>query len=300
MKKLLLLVSFFLSLSSVTDVQAVALEDKFHAIVADKKATVGIALLIGDNVFLINEREQYPLMSVFKLPIALAVLDKMERHQKSLDTPIRLELSEVRQNTWSPLAKENRQYPISTTLGELISYTVAKSDNNTCDKLIEIVGGLGSVNDYVHRLGLNSFELTSTEAQMQEDLHRIYENWSTPLEMAKLMSFLFSEPLSSEKYQNFLIAQMKESAKRSKIAEGLPPGVVLGNRSGLSYRKKDGTRICENDMAALELPNGKRAFLAVFIKDSLESDETNREIIAKIAKATYEHFMPQGREELHP
>jgi hypothetical protein len=57
--------------------------------------------------------------------------------------------------------------------------------------------------------------------------------------------------------------------------------------SSCEERLDDGTKIGDNDTGVIYLPNGKLCFLAIFIKDSRESDQTNAQIIADIARIIY-------------
>ena len=47
-----------------------------------------------------------------------------------------------------------------------MQYSISQSDNNACDILIEYAGGIKHINDYIHRLSIDSFNLSETE-----DLH---------------------------------------------------------------------------------------------------------------------------------
>ena len=57
------------------------------------------------------------------------------------------------------------------------------SDNNTCDILIEYAGGIKHINDYIHRLSIDSFNLSETEDGMHSSFEAVYRNWSTPSAM---------------------------------------------------------------------------------------------------------------------
>ncbi|MFR0836434.1 MAG: serine hydrolase [Barnesiella sp.] len=59
----------------------------------------------------------------------------------------------------------------------MIEYTVAHSDNNTCDLLIEFVGGIKNVDTYIKSLGIKDLNLTETEHDMHENIMNCYNNW---------------------------------------------------------------------------------------------------------------------------
>ena len=54
-----------------------------------------------------------------------------------------------------------------------MQYSISQSDNNACDILIEYAGGIKHINDYIHRLSIDSFNLSETEDGMHSSL-RLY------------------------------------------------------------------------------------------------------------------------------
>ena len=41
-----------------------------------------------------------------------------------------------------------------------MQYSISQSDNNACDILIEYAGGIKHINDYIHRLSIDFFNLS--------------------------------------------------------------------------------------------------------------------------------------------
>ena len=55
------------------------IEQQIDSLLKDKKATVGVAVLANDEtVAVYNNQIHFPLLSVFKFHVGLAVLDKMD------------------------------------------------------------------------------------------------------------------------------------------------------------------------------------------------------------------------------
>ena len=75
------------SINIVRQAQQQALEGKIAGFLKGKKATVGVAVLTDkDETILHNNEVHYPLLSVFKFHVALAVLDKMEQRGNPIET----------------------------------------------------------------------------------------------------------------------------------------------------------------------------------------------------------------------
>lgn len=56
------------------------LKTEIRHIIKDKKATIGVALILdGEDTLAINNAEKYPMMSVYKFHQALAVCDYLQK-----------------------------------------------------------------------------------------------------------------------------------------------------------------------------------------------------------------------------
>ena len=117
------------------------LKMRIASVLEGKKATVGIAVFSEDNQLLEINKGDYPMMSVCKFPLALAVLDYLHKNNLSLDTEIFVRKSDLLPDTYSPLRDRHPQGNIKMSIRELLSYTVSLSDNNACDILFGYIGG---------------------------------------------------------------------------------------------------------------------------------------------------------------
>ena len=106
------------------------IEQQIDSLLKDKKATVGVAVLANDEtVAVYNNQIHFPLLSIFKFHVGLAVLDKMDKGHIALDSLIEVKSSQLTPNTYSPLRDKFPDQNITISLGELLKYTISKSDN---------------------------------------------------------------------------------------------------------------------------------------------------------------------------
>ena len=77
-------------------------------------------------------------------------------------------------NTYSPLRKKFPDQDFTITLRELMQYSISQSDNNACDILIEYAGGIKHINDYIHWLSIDSFNLSGNRRRHALQLRRLY------------------------------------------------------------------------------------------------------------------------------
>lgn len=82
------------------------LKDSLQCRVAECPGQVGIALIVnGVDTMTINDRCEYPMMSVFKLHQAVAVCDRWAQAGYSLDSVLSIRRDELNPDTWSPMLK---------------------------------------------------------------------------------------------------------------------------------------------------------------------------------------------------
>lgn len=112
------------------------LQEQLRRMVADKKAQVGIAVILdGRDTLTVNNDVRYPMMSVFKFHQALAVADACGQRGVSFDTLVHVRPDDLHTDTYSPLRDKYPDGNLSLSVGELLKYTLHLSDNNACDIL---------------------------------------------------------------------------------------------------------------------------------------------------------------------
>ena len=226
-------------------------------------------------------------MSIFKMHIAIAVLDK----GIAIDSVVSLGPSDVRENTYSPMRDEKRTRSFDITVDSLMYYSVCRSDNNACDFLIDLAGGIGEVDRCIRRLGINDFALAETENSMHEDLVRCYNNRSTPEALCRVIEAVFSGRALSPESTQYLAALLgKSSTGLDKIASGIAPEAFLGHKSGMSDRNADGIRMATGDVAAFTRPDGSTAYIAILVKDSPETDGQSSALFKELSAAVFDAY----------
>lgn len=102
--------------------------------------------------------QRWYIASMVKVPVALAVLRGVERHQFSLDTPVTLRASDYVDG-----AGPTSRYPVGTalTVRYLLEQMMVLSDNTATDMLIDLVG-IAEVNDLTQSLVPEGFARITT------------------------------------------------------------------------------------------------------------------------------------------
>ena len=145
------------------------LKNNIEAIIKNKKATVGVAIIIdGKDTLTLNNAEKYPMMSVYKFHQALAVCDYLKRKNLPLTTLLYLDKKFFIPNTYSPLRDKYPLGNLELPLSKLLTYTLQLSDNIACDILFDYIGGVNIVHEYIHSLGIKEVSIATTENEMHQ------------------------------------------------------------------------------------------------------------------------------------
>lgn len=297
MKKLVqLYILFLLLLSSFTYAQNIdSLRQKLYEIVKSKNAVVGIAIQGYDekDTLSINGDLKFPLQSVFKFHIALAVLKNVDEGKLNLNKNIEITREDLNSDLYSPIRD---QYPsgVNMKLSEIIRYTVAESDNIGCDLLLKIIGGPEIVEKYLHENNIEDIAIKYDEKTQQSKWENQYENWATPksANLALLNFYQNQNGLLSKDSYSFLWETMKNTKTGQKSIRGkLPPKTVIAHKTGHSGKNKDGMTGALNDIGIVFLSKEKYFYLSVFVSNSKEDEEKNQKIIADVAKLVWEYFV---------
>ena len=287
------ILTLFTCIATVVRAQQMSeLENRIDSLLNGKKATVGIAVWTDKGDMLrYNDHVHFPLLSVFKFHVALAVLDKMDKQSISLDSIVSIKASQMPPNTYSPLRKKFPDQDFTITLRELMQYSISQSDNNACDILFRVFGGPAATDEYLRSMGLRDFAIEATEDDMHRDLADCYRNWTTPLEAVRLLEWLVSGKAAKGAYRDF-IEQTMISCQTGRDRLPAPLAVtkaVIGHKTGTGDRNGKGQIIGTNDIGFVFLPDGRRYSIAVLVRDSEESEQATARIIADVSEAVYRY-----------
>lgn len=249
---------------------------------------VAVTLIEGGDVVAINGAQRFPMQSVYKLPIGMAVLHQVDQRILKLDQKVIVRPSEfVGSGQVSPLRDRNPG-GVELSLGEVLRYAVSESDGTASDVLLRVAGGAGAVQKYLHELGIDGIMVVDTEKVIGSSPNVQYRNWATPESALALLRIVAEARSLSPSSQELLIKLITETPTGPKRIKGmLPPGTVVAHKTGSSGTINGLTR-ATNDIGIVTLPNGKRLAVAVFVSDTKVGREAAEAVIAKIARASWD------------
>jgi beta-lactamase class A len=266
--------------------------------IGDSHGDIGVAikhLERGDTVAY-NGTKHFPMQSVYKFHLALAVMDQVDKGKLGFDKKVLIRKEDFIPNTWSPIADQYPQGNVALPIQDILFSTVAQSDNNGCDVLFKLVGGPKKVNDYIKKLGVTEISIQNTEGQMHQNPNLQYENWSTPNAAVQLLELFYKGKILSVGSQASLRDIMERTTTGPKRIKGLlPAGTVVAHKTGMGSKNSVDMLTAINDIGVVTLPDGTHFAIAFFISNTTESNEKLERLMAKISKTAYDYFAAEGK-----
>jgi beta-lactamase class A len=266
------------------------LQNQLQQIASGAKGRVGMSAVVleTEETVSLNAHDHFPMQSVYKLPIGMAVMKQVDARKITLDQKVPVTKSDfVRRGQNSPIRDK---YPNGTELsvGDLLRFAISESDGTASDVLMKLAGGPGVVQAYLTELKITDMTVLNTEKEIGQDWQTQYRNWASPEAAVALLRALHERQGLSESSQTLLLKLMSESTPGTKRLKGLlPAGTVVAHKTGTSGTEK-GITAATNDIGIITLPNGRHLAIAVFVSDSPADEATREGVIAKVTKAVWD------------
>ena len=252
---------------------------------------VGAAAVIieGGEVVSFNGSRRFPMQSVYKLPIGMAVLRAVDEGRLSLAQKISVRPEDmVPERLHSPLRDANPR-GVEITLRELVRLMISESDGTASDVLLGLAGGPLKVTEYLRGLGVDGVNVATTERAMAQGDEQVqYQNWATPESMLALLRALHEGRGLSGASRGLLLDFMLNSKPGPRRLKGLlPAGTPVAHKTGTSGTVEGVTR-ATNDVGIVTLPDGRHMAVAVFVSDTKADADVREGTIAKVARAAWD------------
>lgn len=268
------------------------LQKRFAGIARDANGKVGVAveLLETKESILLNGQEKFPMQSVYKLPIGMAVLHRVDEGTLKLDQLIQVTTNDfVSKMQHSPI-RDAHPLGAELSVSNLLRQMVSESDGTACDVLLRLLDGPASVNHYLRTLGVTNVVVATTEKEMGRDELVQYRNWATPEGMTELLEMLHEGRGVSAPGRQILLQFLTETSTGPQRIRGLlPAGTRVAHKTGTSRTVNKLTR-ATNDAGIVTLPDGRHLAIAVFVSDSVVDDITREAVIARISRAAWDYW----------
>ncbi|MCZ4052601.1 class A beta-lactamase [Oxalobacter sp. OxGP1] len=263
-----------------------------EAIAAGDSADVGLAIEAtgsGERAA-VRAGKAYPMYSIVKFPLALAVLERVDRGELRLDDTITITPADLKPDTISPLRERYEGQTAEVKTVDILYETIAHSDNNGCDILMRQIGGPGAVERYVQSLGITGMHIGATCTAMHDTPGMRMANTATPEAANRLLALFYGKELLHPDSHELLWEYMQETMTGPGRLRGpLPAGTVLAHRTGTGENPSDGSTTV-NDIGIIVLPDKRPVFISVFVTGARGSILDAEKTIADLSQAAWDYY----------
>ena len=262
----------------------------------------------------INADRAYPMMSVFKAPVAAAVLAQIDTGRITLSQEVTIHRREIVNGAAVPSVGAHFEgEQMHFTVKQLLVAAVSESDNTAVDALISLVGGPRVVTDFLRVHGIYGMRIDLNEAQVgrifddtangqsippreteeaalarQRRGYRTFlrdpRNHTTPDAAANFLEKLWTGQLLSARSTKQLLGLMYGQTVPDRLRAGMPHGVRFADKCGTSY-SLEGETAAFNDIGIMTWPNGHTIIVAAFLTASRADKKARNELFAEIGNS---------------
>jgi len=210
----------------------------------------------------INEKEKFIPMSLFKVPLMIAILKKVEQGEISLDQKVMVDSEDLDARS-GLLALNGAGY--ETTIKQLITQMVQESDNTAMNALI----GFATDEDYMRVVTMIG-------------LPKQYEgNAVSPKEYANIFRLLYFSTYLRRPFSEIALTVMMDTKFNSQLPAGLPADVKISHKVGF-----DTTRGFYHDCGIVYLKD-HNYLICVMSKNTVQ--EKADKMISQLSKIVYDY-----------
>jgi beta-lactamase class A len=251
---------------------------------------VGIAVVdtARKKQFLINQEFSFPMQSVAKLPIAIAILRLVDAGKLSVEDKVTVRRTDL-VPLHSPIKEAIKGTQSDFTIRDLMARAVCDSDNTACDVLINRAGGANFVTRLITEAGVKDIRVDRPEGTLQPESLKIAKflsdprDTATPQGMVDLLQKLYTGNLLSKNSTSVIMEDLFNcKTGPNRLKAGLPIGWKLAHKTGTGSDVK-GQNTATNDVGIMVGPKGEAIYVAVFTKGSRAKIEVREALMAKVA-----------------
>ena len=300
------------------------LDSGIRSIERSTKGRLGVALidLKDRKSWSYRGTEPFPLQSVFKLPLAVGVLQAVEAGKLRLDQPITVTRNDL-SLYHSPLARAFKGERNDYTLRDLLARSTIASDNTAADLLLRLIGGPQALTALLRDGGVAGISVDRYERVFQPEILGLPGyGWDQQIDTAKFYAAISAIPAAERRKRlqatltdkrdaaspEASIAFLEGLAKGNwlrdpanaalldkimleaktgpnRIKAGLPKGARFAHKTGLGP-SADGLNHATNDIGIVTLPDGRRFAIAVYLAGAQVGEkerEAAHQAVARLA-----------------
>jgi len=239
-----------------------------------------------------NGGDHFPMASVFKFPVAIVVLQRVDAGEFKLDDPITIQPAQFSRGH-SPLRDAAKGKPLTATVRRLVEFMVVESDNTAVDYFIRRLGG-ANITARISQIGGAGVRVDRPENDIAVAIQahgipayvRDPRDSATPDGMASLLAaFARRKDGLTPASHDLLLQFMTKSHNPVRLASALPSGAIVAHKTGTMPG-------VFNDVGIITSADGKHHIaIAVFTKKTaVQNEDVALKVVGQIARQVYDAF----------
>lgn len=226
--------------------------------------------------------ERFAMCSTFKLLLAAAVLQRVDKGEERLDRRIPYGPADLLE--YAPIAQKHLPDG-AMTVEALCAAALEYSDNTAANLLLATMNGLAGFTAFVRSLGDEVTRLDRTEPELNTAIPDDPRDTTTPAAMlGSLRAVLLSEALGANSRRRLEEWMARNTTGAALIRAGVPAGWQVGDKTGR------GGNASLNDIAILGPPKGGPILLCVYSAESKAPAKEREAMVAEVARVVTEAF----------
>ena len=223
----------------------------------------------------INGNYTFPAASLIKIPIAVVLLQKVDREKISWDTVLTLKRYHYASGAGF---LRTRKIGTKLKLREVFKLMLTISDNTATNMIIDFLGGVTETNNKISKLGLKSTRLVNWLGDFKGT------NKTTPEDLVLLLEKSLEGNLISNKSKGVLKSTLLHVTNKSLIKNGLGKYTKFAHKTGT-------IGVCVGDAGIIYSPFGsKRVAISIIVKRPFNSLR-GQKIIREISNLIYKELL---------
>ena len=305
------------------------LEARLRALVDAMPARVSIVArhLGNGSVARVNADTLSPLLSVVKVPVALVVLDGVDRGRWPLDTSITLQAGDMHPRGWLGDRYPRGGGPVRLHL--LLQEMITRSDNSSTDALMRLVGAPPAITRWLVEHDIRDLRVDRTERSLGNDWYGLppgADTMGTAEEIRELRhrrsdavhdsatAAMLIDPrdtgsaaacvdMLERLWRGELLSAAMTDTLKSMLARCrtgprrlpalLPKGTPVARKTGTGGTWR-GVTIAINDVGVMRLPNGDDVAIAVLVAGPHGHVRRAERTIARAARTVFDAWSAGG------
>ena len=260
------------------------LRKKIDAVILDADCDLSIIIKNHDEDYFIyecNGNKQLVSASLIKVPILLAILEKVKEKNISLDDKIIVKKEVVLEDTKVFSIDNDEIY----TILELLNWMIIISDNTATNVLIDKFG-IDTINTYIkNKLNL---ENTLLQRKMLDyvAIENGYQNYTSQHDMLSIFTKLFNKEILTDDLCDLAIDILSRQKCQDQVMGNIDEDIFYAHKTGsLDY--------LNHDVGVMNI-NNNLFYIGISVYNCKEKNG-NKKIVGKLGKMIFDNIKNENR-----